>query len=166
MGKGAVAFQGVLDSATGKTQRYTQLIRRPGKGTWTTDFSNDIGRLAQGEGNRVKGKNTIFFIHHSEVPEGKAVTYGRIFVSIRSNKAETYWVHITVGGDKLSYEGPTATQCASLITTKILLNSVVSTILALFRCVDIHDFYYNTPMVDFEYMKLPLSMFPQDIIDQ
>ena len=33
-------------------------------------------------------------------------------------------------------------------------------------CGDIHDFYYNTPMVDFEYIKLPLSMFPQEIIYQ
>ena len=87
-------------------------------------------------------------------------------MSIRPNKAETHRVRITVGGDKLSYIGTTATQCASLITTKILLNSVVSNILALFVCADIHDLYYNTPMVYFEYMKLPLSMFPQEIINQ
>ena len=36
----------------------------------------------------------------------------------------------------------------------------------MFMCADIHDFYYNTPMVDFEYMKLPLSMLPQDIVKQ
>ena len=53
-----------------------------------------------------------------------------------------------------------------MITTKILLNSVVSTILAMFMCTDIHDFYYTTPMVDFEYMKLPLSMFPLEILYQ
>ena len=70
-------------------------------------------------------------------------------MSIRPNKAETHRVCITVGGDKLSYNSPTATQCASLITTKILLNSVVFTILALFMCANIYDFYYNTPMVDF-----------------
>ena len=57
------------------------------------------------------------------------------------------------------------TPCASL-PTKILLNSVFSTILALFMCADIHDFYYNTPMVDCEYMKLPISMFPQEIVEQ
>ena len=72
-----------------------------------------------------------------------------MFGSIRPNKAEKHRVLITVGVDKLSYDGPTAAQCASLITTKILINSVVSTILALFMCTDIHDFYYNTPMVDF-----------------
>ena len=66
-----------------------------------------------------------------------------------------------MGVDNLSYDGPKATQCASLIITKILLNGVVSTILDIFMCTDIHDFYYNTPMVDFGYMKLPLSMFPQ-----
>ena len=87
-------------------------------------------------------------------------------MSITPNKAETHRVRITVGGDKLSYDGPTTTQCASLITTKILLNSVVSTILDLFMCADIRDFYYYNPMLDFEYMKLPLSLFPQEIIDQ
>ena len=122
--------------------------------------------LVQGVGNRVKCTNTIFFVHHSEVPSGKRVTYRQIFVSIRPNKAETHQVRITVGCDKLSYDGPTATQCASLITTKILLNSFVSTILAMFMCADIHDFYYNTPMVDYEYMKLPISMFPQEIFKQ
>ena len=139
--EGAVSFQGVIDPSTEKTQWYTQLICGPDKGTWTTALSNDIGRLEQGVGNRFKGKSTIFFVHRSEVPAGKRFTYGMIFVSISPNKAETHRVRITVGGDKLSYDGPTATQCANLITTKILLNSVVSTILSLFMCADIHDFY-------------------------
>ena len=87
-------------------------------------------------------------------------------MSISPNKAETHRVCITVGGEKVLYNRPTATQFTSLITTKNLLNSMVSTILALFMCAEIHDFYCNTPMVDFEYMKLPLSMSPQEIIDQ
>ena len=140
VGEVAVSFQAVLDPATGKTHGYTQLIRGPGKGTWTTAFSNDIGSLAQGVWNRVKGTNTVFFVRHSEVPAGKRVAYGQIVVSIRPNKDETHRVRITVGGDKLSYDGPTATKCASLITTNILLNSVVSTILDLFMCAYIHNF--------------------------
>ena len=157
-GEGAVAFQGVLDPATRKTQGYTQLTRGPDKVTWNTEFSNEIGRLAQGVGNRIKGKNTISFIHRSEVQAGKRVTYGHIVVSIRTNKTEIHRVKITVGGDKLSYEGPTATQCASLMKTNILLNSVVSTVLEMFMCANIHGFYYNTPMVEFEYTNLPLRM--------
>ena len=92
---------------------------------------------------------------------GKRVTYGRIVVSIRPNKAKTHRVHITVGGNRLSYEGPTTTQCAIITTAKIILNSVVSTVLAMFMCTYIHYFYYNTPMVDFKYMKAPLRIFPQ-----
>ena len=43
---------------------------------------------------------------------------------------------------------------------------MVSNILAMFMCKDTHDFYYNTPMVYFEYMKLPLSIFPKEIVQQ
>ena len=102
VGEGTVAFQGVLDPVTGKTQGYKRLIHRPDKDTWNTEFSNDIGRLAQGVGDPVKVTNTIFFIHNSEVPAGKQFTYGRIVVSIRPNKAESHLVRITVGGDNLS----------------------------------------------------------------
>ena len=140
---------------------YTQLIRGPDKGTWNTAFSNDIGRLVQGVGNRINGINTLLFIHRSGVPAVKRVTYWRIVVLIRPNKTDTHQVRITVGGDNLSYKGPTATQCAILITTNILLNSVVSTILAMFMFTYIHNFYYDTPMVDFEYMKPPSACSPK-----
>ena len=109
VGGGALAFQGVLDPYTVKTQGYTHLIHGPDKGAWTTSFSNNIGRLVQGLGNRIKGKNTIFFIHSSGVPAVKMFIYGRIVVSISPNKTETHRVRITIGGDKLSYKGPTAT---------------------------------------------------------
>ena len=33
-------------------------------------------------------------------------------------------------------------------------------------CAYIHKFYYNTPMVTFKYMKLPLSMSLQEIVRQ
>ena len=32
--------------------------------------------------------------------------------------------------------------------------------------IDLKDFYYNTPMEEFEYMQLPLAIIPQEIIDQ
>ena len=31
---------------------------------------------------------------------------------------------------------------------------------------DIHNFYYNTPIVDFEYTNPPQIMFPQQIVQQ
>ena len=63
-----------------------------------------------------------------------------------------------MGVDKLSYGKPTAMQCTILITIKVLIKSVVFTILALFVCANIHNFYYNTPLVDFDNMKLHFSI--------
>ena len=161
VGGGAVAFQGVIDLSTGKTQGYTQLIHGPNKGTWTTELSNDIGRLAQVVGNRIKGKNNILFIHRSEIPAGKRVAYGQLFVPVSPKETKTHRVRITVGSNRISYKDPTNTQCAGITTTKILINSVLSTILSIFMSADMHDLYYNTPMVYFEYRKPPLRIFPQ-----
>ena len=36
----------------------------------------------------------------------------------------------------------------------------------MFICADIHVFYYSTPMIGFEYMKIPLSMIPQYIVQK
>ena len=39
--------------------------------TWTNAFANELGRLAQGVGTRIKqGKNTIAYIPESKVPKG------------------------------------------------------------------------------------------------
>eukprot|EP00804_Cyclotella_cryptica_P012525 CCRYP_017709-RA/>CCRYP_017709-RA protein AED:0.38 eAED:0.38 QI:0/0/0/1/1/1/2/0/312 len=51
-----------------------------------------------------------------------------------------------------------------MLTTKILLNSVISTKGARFMTIDIKDFYLNTPMVRPEYMRLKLSDIPDHII--
>ena len=123
-------------------------------------MANDLGWLAQGVGGRVKGTNTIFFISRSQVPTGRKVTYCQQEGTIRPNKAEVYRVRNCAGGDKLVYDGPTATQCASLTTTKILLNSTISTPGARFTCTDVKNFYYDTPMAIFEYMKINIKNIP------
>eukprot|EP00804_Cyclotella_cryptica_P031351 CCRYP_012175-RA/>CCRYP_012175-RA protein AED:0.45 eAED:0.45 QI:0/-1/0/1/-1/1/1/0/124 len=51
-----------------------------------------------------------------------------------------------------------------MLTTKVLLNSVISTKGALFMTIDIKDFYLNTPMACPEYMQLKLSDIPDHII--
>ena len=61
-----------------------------------------------------------------------------------------------VGGNHLDYPGITATSCASLTTTKCLLNSTLSTPDAKFMVLDIKSFYYGMPMECYKYMKLPL----------
>ena len=44
-----------------------------------------------------------------------------------------------------------------------MLNSVVSTDGAKFMAINISDFYLNTPLKRFEYVKLKLSNIPEEI---
>ena len=103
-------------------------MRGPNKDIWKTSLENDLGQLAQGAGTRMPmGTNTVFFIPLSVVPVGRTVTYSRLVASIRPHKTETHRVHVTVGGNRLDFPGDTTTNCASLTTTKCILNSTIST---------------------------------------
>ena len=87
-----------------------------------------------------KGNNTIFFIGISQVTADRSVTYGRIVAKEKTNKAEFHNVRLTVGGNRLNFPGITATQWASLTTSKCLFNSTISTRDARFMCLDIDYF--------------------------
>jgi hypothetical protein len=157
----------VIDEITGQSLEYRHLSTGPDKNIWITALANDLGRLSQGVGTRMAtGTNTLFFIPRHAVPHGRKVTYGRLVSTIRPNKDETHRVRVTVGGDKLDFPGITTTQCASLTTTKCLLNSTISTPNAKFMVLDVKNFYYGTPMARYEYMKLPIKLIPDEIINQ
>ena len=48
----------------------------------------------------------------------------------------------------------------------MLWNSVISMEDARYLCLDIKNFYLGMPMDRFEYMKMPIGIFPQATIDQ
>ena len=50
--------------------------------------------------------------------------------------------------------------------TKCILNSTISAPGARFVTLDIKNFYYNTPMGRYEYMKISLEILPEEIIAQ
>ena len=107
------------------------------------------------------GTNTNFFIPKYKVPEGRTVTYGRIVARIRPQKAETHRTRLTVGRNLIHFPGDVTTPTADLIMTKLIFNSVLSTINAKFMCEDIANFYLNKIMNRYEYMKLPLLIIPE-----
>ena len=94
------------------------------------------------------GNNIIFFVHPSEIPLHKKVTYGRLVVDIRPLKEEKFRVRVTVRGDKLNFVGDDSSVAASLSTVKLLLNSVISTKDAEFLTADIKDFFYGSVLPD------------------
>lgn len=69
------------------------------------------------------------------------------------------------GGDKVHYPGDAGTPTADLLTINLLLNSTVSTAGAKFMTLDIKDFYLNTPMDRYEYMRLRIADIPEDVIE-
>ena len=146
---------------------YRALSRGTYKEVWVRSFVNDLVRLAQGIGTKMPtGTSTLFFIPLDEILTNKNVTYGKFVATIRPTKTEINRVRLTVDGYRLEYVGDITTQCTSLTSTKLLLNSVLSTARDKCMTIDLKDFYYNTPMRDYEYMQLPLAIIPQEIIDQ
>ena len=53
-----------------------------------------------------------------------------------------------------------------MLLFKVLLNSVVSTPGAKFMAFDVSNFYLNTPMKRFEYVKLRLSDIPDEVVKE
>ncbi len=100
------------------------------------------------------------------MPKGRKVTYLRIVAAYRPEKDNPRRVRWTVGGDRIDYPGDVSTKTADLTTAKILFNSVVSTPDAKFMTADLKDFYLGTPMARYEYMRVPIAMISDDIMDQ
>ena len=133
---------------------------------WKNAFCHELGRLSQGY-DTTKGTNTIRFMKHDairNIPKDRTVTYARIVVDYRPQKADPNRVRITAGGNLIEYPDELTTRTADLITTKIMWNSVISTPGAKYKCIDIKNIYLATPMDRFEYMRIPIDLIPEEFI--
>ena len=109
-----------------------KLLAGPDKRLWTTSLSNEIGQLAQviGKGRLpnecVKGTNTIFFVHKSQVLTDAKIIHANLICDIKPLKTEKHRVRMMVGGDRLDYDKEPSSPAISLLNTKIFLNIVIS----------------------------------------
>ena len=71
-----------------------------------------------------------------------------------------------MGGTLINYPGDCGTPTADLLTVKLMFNIIISTPNAKFMTIDIKDLYLMTPMERFEYFRMKLDLFPQDIIEE
>jgi hypothetical protein len=107
------------------------------------------------------------FLHRSEnIPNDRKINYGKIVCDYRPHKKEKERVRLNVGGDRLKYSGDVATSTAHITTFKILINNTLSTKDAVMMMMDITNYYLGTPLPRFEYMKMLLSRFPEEIIQK
>ena len=69
-----------------------------------------------------------------------------------------------MGGDKVHYPGDVGTPTADLTLVKMHVNSVISTPGARYMTLDVKNFYLNTPMVRYEYVRIKIDDIPEEII--
>ena len=70
------------------------------------------------------------------------------------------------GGNLVQYEGELPVCTADITTEKLQWNSVISTKNARYVCLDLALFYLTADLKYYKYMKMPLNLFPQWIVNQ
>ena len=105
------------------------------------------------------------FIPKSRVPKDKKLTYGKIVFKMKPEKEEKESTILTVGEYLLDFTYNISAQTASVTTAKCVFNNVVSTPGARCLLADIKHFYLNNMLPDPEFMRIPMKINPQDIID-
>ena len=146
---------------------YKRLMNDPETAeVWQTAFGKDFGGMAQGDDKTCqKGTNSVFVMTHTEIDIAKAAghkwTYARVIVDYQPQKEDPNRIRIVVGGNLITYRGNTSTRTADLTTSKLLWNSVLSTEGARYMCLDIKNFYLTAALDYYEYMKIPLALFPE-----
>jgi hypothetical protein len=131
---------------------------------WKRGFGNEVGRLFQGIRD-IPGTDTCFFIKLTNIPKDRHITYGKIVCDYKPHKKEKERVMLTVGGNRLYYSGDVAASTADITTFKILIDSTLSTADAAMM-MDIKNYYMGTPLPRYEYMKMLLSRFPEEIVNK
>jgi hypothetical protein len=156
----------VIHPVTGKEMEYSALMKDTRlEPLWTRGFGNKCGRLFQGIRD-IPGTDTYFSTTLKNIPEDRKITYGKIVCDYRPHKQEKERVRLTIEGGRLDYSGDVATSTADITTFKILINSTLSTEDAVMMMMDIKNYYLGTPLPRFEYMKMLLSHFPEEIIQK
>jgi hypothetical protein len=94
-------------------------------------------------------------------PPDKKVIYGNFICDFRPLRTEKHRVRLTVGGDKLPYEDDAGSPAASLLETKLIINSAISDAHkgARFMCADLKDHFLDTLMKEPEYMRIKYKYF-------
>jgi hypothetical protein len=138
---------------------------------WQTAFGKDFGRMAQGcNKTGQKGTNTIFVMTHDEICHALAAkkfyTYANPVVDYRPQKDNPHRICITAGGNLIMHDGDVSICMADIGTAKLHWNSVISTKGAKYMYLDIKNFYLTASLEYFEYMRIPLLLFPAWRVEQ
>jgi hypothetical protein len=140
------------------------LVNPKYKELWGKSYTIKLGCLAQGIPSVRKGTNTIVFIGRDGIPidQQKDVTYGRVCVNYRPEKANPNCTCLTVGGNCITYPSDCSITIVDMVTVKTHLNSIIFTKGACYCTINLKDFYLNTPMARPEFMRMKLAELPEE----
>ena len=152
-------------SNLGKKETIDSLIASTHSATWWTALANELGRLTNDVHGRIRATNNISFILRSDIPSDRKITYANFIYDYHPHKSEPYRIRLTVGGDSLDCPNDTSSPAASLLETKLLLNSTISDahLWARFMNMYLKDFFLAPPMACSEYMRIHSKYFPPEI---
>jgi hypothetical protein len=138
------------------------------KDLWVPVMSKELFCLAQGKPGITKATNTIFFLSHDEIRhilKDQTVTYAHVVINHRPQKEDPNRIRITVSENLINYPFKLTMRTTNIISSKLLWNSTISMPRARFAGADIKNTYLETPLNCFEYMTIPISLFPTNSID-
>jgi hypothetical protein len=148
---------------------YRKLQHNPAlKDLWVPAMSKELHRLAQGKPGITKATNTIFFLSHNEIhhiSKDQTVTYDCIAINHWPQREDPNCICITIGGNLINYPFKLTMRTTDMVSSKLLWNSTISMPGAHFAGADIKNMYLDTLLNCFEYMRMPISLFPTDIIN-
>jgi hypothetical protein len=136
---------------------------------WMTAFGMEFGGLAQGDNKtKTKGTNAMFVMTHDDIDKlhGKKYTYANIVLDHCPQKEDPNRIRITAGGNLIQFDDELSVRTADITTAKLHWNSVISTKNARYMCLDLSLFYLSAALEYYEYMKIPLALFPPWIVEQ
>jgi hypothetical protein len=158
----------MVHPVTGKPiSSYKKMMHNPATAEiWQMAFGKDFGSMAQGDLKMgQKGTNAMFVMMHDKIRhilrQGEKITYGNLVFDYRPQKEDPYRLHITAGFNLVTYESSLSVRTADLDTAKLHWNSVISTPGAKYMCLDITNFYLMACLEYCEYMRMPLTLFPE-----
>ena len=73
-------------------------------------------------------------------------------------------MQLTVRRNLIVYAGYVIIPMEDINTSKIIINSTISTPGERYMCYDIKHFYLGTPFIRYEYIKIHIDILPEDII--
>jgi hypothetical protein len=158
---------------TGETiSSYKKLMNDPATAeVWQTAFGKDFGGMCQGDNKTgQKGTNAMFVMTHDKIAHvlraKKVFMYANQVVNHRPQQEDPNRIRITAGGNLIKYEEELSVRTVDINTAKLHWNSVISTDDAQYMCLDIGNFYLTAALEYFEYMQIPLVLFPAWIMEQ